>query len=471
MAFNFRLRAVLYFSPTIVRSFLAIFSLPLMTAYLSVEDYGFFALIVAVGNFFAVFPAIGSSVIIAKYFAPGDKVQRDAVITNVLFLSFVIGLLFCFIGYLSWLYLLTHFPSYEHRIPHYLIALSVTNIVFSGWIAFSSEVTTLENRSGTFAFINIFRDTTATISSILALYIWQMQVEALFVGYALAGALGGVLGLWSMKSYLLGNVQWSWIVRIFEETRLIFAQLFEQGATLLERSIVAGGLGIAQLGILNHSKMYESILLSMNTALSRTVWSQILEEVRTADQQNERSWFATQSIMLLGLMSGIFFCTVGYDVVGLLTHQKFNEAAYLAAFWSVFVSFRSTSFIPKAYLYTEGNTKVLSNVMFLGYGLYIVLLYILVDYIGIYAVLVSYMSMILMQKAVYFIPVIKRDKFVFQEYTIFISLILVILFYTISIWFADEFLDRLTFFIAFSVLSYLVLYRVVNRVFSKVFNL
>jgi O-antigen/teichoic acid export membrane protein len=470
MAFGYKIRVVLYALPSVVKAVAALSVLPLMTALLNAADYGFFALMVTIANVCAVLPAIGSSVVTTRYFAPDDHAQRSEIMSNMVVMSIAIGLAAGFVCWIAWHVPLYFYPERAAETPEALLILGCLTVVFNGWSVLSSEALTLDRRAGLFATVNILKDLSGSLASVAALYWLSAGANSLFYGFIVTGVAGGVLGVAAMRRYLSVRPTLAAFRKILEDSHIVFAQLFEHGASLVERSVIASGLGLTALGVYNHSRLYETTMMSGTKAISRTAWSRILEDVRRDRRESDPADLSTGFIAALCLLTGLGLGTVGYDIIGLLSHQKFNDASYFAAVWVALISIRITGFIPKAILYTHGQAKIFAIAIYAGQGVMLILLYLLIGKLGILAIVVALAANTVIQRIIVHVGAYRVQPFDFRDYSVIIGVLIVCAAAFISMAYSRNFADRTMILLGFLVFSSFLLLPIYRRIVRFVFH-
>jgi len=314
------------------------------------------------------------------------------------------------------------------------------------------------------------KDLSGSLASVAALYWLSAGPNSLFYGFIVTGVAGGLLGLAALRRYLRVRPTLAVFRKILEDSHIVFAQLFEHGASLAERSIIAGGLGLTALGIYNHSRLYESTMMAGTKAISRTAWSRILEEARGARRDTESADLSTGFIAALCLLTGLGLGTVGYDIIGLLSHQKFNDAAYFAAVWVALISIRVTGFIPKAILYTHGKAKVFALSIYLGQGIMLILLYLLIGELGILAIAVALAVNTIVQRVIVHVGAHRVQPFEFRDYSVVIGVLIVCAAAYIAMVYSRSFADRTLILLVFLAFSSFLLLPIYRRIFRFMFH-
>lgn len=434
---SIRSRVFAYTASSVFRIALTLISLPLVTKYLDPEDYGLFALTIAVSMVFAIMPTSGSSVAMVRGYFGASPEERRTFISSALLVANVVGLLAAGAYLLLWSQI-SHVLSPSAGAIGFVPLLCVgVSIVSAGWAVFASETLTLDGRATQFMAVSVVRDVVGVTVSLVALYAYGMGASALFLGHGAAAVADIVLGIIILRRYLGGGISLEGIRKIVGEFQFTLVQLVETGGRAIERILISKTLGLDVLGIINHSQSYETIAMAFVKSLVRSVWPENLAEARKPEADYTVAKFATDLISVFCLFAAIFLSTLGYDLVGLLTHNKFNDAAYFAAIWVVAISIRSTGLAPKAVIYSTGRVHLNSISMMIWSSTSLITIFLLIDPLGPSTVAIAALVSAFALKAAVYVGAKRYGQVPFQDVRAILCALLAVSVTVISLLWAD----------------------------------
>ncbi len=457
MATNGLKRWFLFFIPSVGRAVIALGTLPLITIHLSAKDFGAFVLFSILASFFQVFPQVGTSVFLVRRYHDASPSLKKEIASSMLVLSILVGLVAAALAIGGWL-ILPNIMSLDLITLHpILMGLAWITIASSGWLTIASEIATLEGRASNFASIILARDISAAIATVISIFGFGARGDALFIGFVVGGLNGTALALFVMRYNLTAQFRMAWAKEILKEASILGSQLFEQGIAMFERSLIASKVSLDFLGIYGHSKTYEGLMMAISKALVRTSWGDIVSGWRKKDPATiEASDLVTGGISTLCLFACTFFATVGYDVVGLLSNQKFNDAATMAALWSVLIASRMTGIIPKVIVLTAGVSHGYSAAVISGLVAFSVTLFALQDHLNAWTLALAMAANTIVYKLVLYKVASRLERFPFQDKITFVVLAIGFGITFIADSFAASFAERLAFFVFFSCMTAII---------------
>lgn len=443
-------RAVAYASSSLLKIMIAIVTLPLMTLYLDPEDYGLFAVAVAVSAVFAILPQLGSSVALAKGFHGAELLARCDRVTSMLFLSNVVGLTAAAVYVLLWGILAQLFIDPMIELGLVALICVAISVLSAGWAVVTAEVLTLDGRARSFALVSVLRDVTAAAVALIALYGFDAGYHALFFGHA-AGAIMDILcGMFLLRKFFIFRLSLDHIRDILFDLQLTVTQFIDVGGKAIERIIIAKKLGLDILGIVSHSQRYETIFMALVKSVSRSVWPENLNEAKQRNSDFRIARGATRLIATMCLFASIGLCTIGYDVIGLLSHDKFNVAAYFAAAWVGNVAITTTGFAPKAAAYVHGQVGLISFSLVVGRVASILALMLLITSTGPVAIVVAALLAAVSVKVVTYWGVARFRQIPFQDGRIVLAVITAYAAIVSSIYWGEDLQMRIVLFAGWS---------------------
>lgn len=353
-------RFALFLLPQFLQAGLSIVMVPVTTAVLNAEDFAAYALITGFTMLLGSFSGLGSTYMLAKNLQATDK-GGSALVATLLWLSLAVGVAAAAALLGGWM-LAAHFFAEAATVPMAAVALAAFGMVASVPWALAAEVTTLRRQAGVFAAATIAQTTIGAMVTIFVLYGLDGGMLALFAGTAAGQAATAVASFWPLRHDMMTRPERRWIGETFRlGLPLTGVGLLDGAATTLERTLLASNAGLQRLGVYYHSQIYLGFASMGSKSFMRVTWPTSLAEARAPDStfaQTGRAWSIWYRLVTL---AGIGFATLGDEVVGLLTNQKFNAAAPLAAIWMAVILLRLSGRPQQAVLFGMGGGKVVNR--------------------------------------------------------------------------------------------------------------
>lgn len=315
-----------YFFSSIGVPLLGLLTLPVYTTRLGPEQFGVFAL----GSSLAtVVSATAGSVSTLSLLAELNRYEGDErrhYVGSVLLLTVVGALVSC----------LAVFATYSAAAAAFNLKLlgdmatllAIAGALLGSLWAICVEIMTIEGRAKNYATTTIVQAIVNAVLVCVALFVFDDIDNALFwgfVGAGTAGVLGAMISL--SGSFAFGGLR-RWLpVAARGGAAAVLASLTENGKAAVERSYVGLMSGAHQLGLLAHGQYYKNASMVLINAVSRGLVPTSLREAEDP-QPNFRVtlqlWVPVQA-MVVAITLG--FALIGREVLGLLTHGKFVDAA------------------------------------------------------------------------------------------------------------------------------------------------
>ncbi|MEX2642219.1 MAG: lipopolysaccharide biosynthesis protein [Acetobacterales bacterium] len=380
---SFNRRVLLFSVPPLFQSAVSFALLPLMTLVLGPRDYGTFALVTAVTSFGTALSTLGAGYVLAQRWPTAAEDERRRLVTSLLLLSVVVALAFALLLPAAWQQAAAYWDV-AAEVPELGIRLGAATVAFAAPWILASEVLTLDGRATAFATVMVAQTLCSAAASLTALFVFDFGVLALFLG-ALAGAVAtGIGGILCLTGWLRPGFD----RQVAADTvklgvPLSVSNLLDIATQIAERTLLSAQVGLSALGIYSHSQSYLNIAQAGIKPVVRAAWPISLGEARDADSvfgRTARVW-RIGYLMLTG--AGLLFATFGRDIVGLLTHGKFVDAAPFAALWMALLLVRLSGRPQLATLFAYGRGYAISKVGIASNALALALLLLLVPRIGL----------------------------------------------------------------------------------------
>jgi len=422
-----------YMLPLVFR---AIFSLvvliPVTTFYLEPEDFGLFALI---GALILPIQALSSSasrwVLGGNTFKGMSENDYGELIFNLLLLEIAlrstIVLVYFFLG--------------EHILA---FAFGEVNELYLNLFHLALAASWLGSLWPTISFLMIIQKNAllyATFSTlqiginglVCVVGLWWLGwgVETLFVALILTNFLSLLFEIWFVKDQVRPRGSMTLVRNIGSYFfRSSPGGIIEMVNGLAERILITQHVSLAGLGLYSHSQQYLSIMKSATQAFTNVLTPRTLEVYSEGSDPREISallyfWFAFLSVLGVGI---VFFAD---ELIALLTHGKFTEAAPLLVVW-VFFSFSVSLGVPYAqYLIAFKRTKSLMVTQVLPSTMGLIALWPAINLFGYYGaaatiVIVSLVTQILRRWAALRFGMVSINDGIFLVSFAFLSAVWVI---------------------------------------------
>ena len=461
-------RTLTYASASIFRILITLITLPLMTNRLDAADYGVFALAGSVAAVFSIFPSIGSTVVMARTFHGKPVAERRLYMTSNLLLSTIIGIIAAVLYVTTWTIYAPYLSETKTDINLAGLVFVSVSIVSAPWAVLTSDALTLDGRARRFAVVSVCRDICGAIAALTALYGFNLGATSLFIGLCAAATMDILSGVMVLRPFLGLRASWQMIRMIGSEFHLTVVQLVETGTKALERILISRNIGLDTLGIISHSQTYETVSMAFVKSLSRSVWPENLNEAKDEHSDFAIAHAATDIISVVCLCGAIFVGTVGYDIIGLLTHGKFNYAAYFAAVWIANIALTTTGLAPKAVVVVVGRSYIMSAGILCSRVVSLMALFLLIGHLGEVAVVVTTVLAAATSKTVLFLGALRIRNIPFQDGRAIICAMTAFLITTVSVLWADTLQMRLGLFLVSGIVVVIINRRIVLRLLRQV---
>lgn len=321
-----------YFSAAVLTSAIGVVLLPVTTLKLGPADYGAFALGAAIS---AITSGLGSAITaytLATHLPRLDAPARRALISTALAASIGVALIAAVVTVAVVMLVLPGAVDLDSETRFGIVLLALAAAPGSAWTV-AAEVLTLSGRARPFAVVTVLQSFVSAAVVLSALFLADLGGFSLFLGAAaasltsFAGALAVLRGEASLPSHRWLRELWCGF------PAQASANLIEQCRPVVERFLVSAWLDLGALGIATHGQQYRTYLMFVVKSVSRAVWPTNLDEARDPSLrfvETRESWAVAQIAVLA---AGVVFATLGGEIIGLLTNNRFLDAQpYAVAF-------------------------------------------------------------------------------------------------------------------------------------------
>jgi O-antigen/teichoic acid export membrane protein len=300
---------------------------PIATLRLDAAHYGVFALVVSVASLGAALAALGAGYRLAEVFSTPHLAEHQQVVSAQLLASTVM-VVFCtglilgiwYVGRGRWPIL--------SSVPTVGIVLAAASTLGTVWWGVATEVLTLTRRARVFAAVSISQAILAALGLLIALFVFKWTDTALFIS-AFVGSMTVAAGsLIALRAHLTTRITRShWRSARAGANLLSLSTLTEAAYLAIERALLASWANLTHLGLYAHSQQYRTLVAMPIKAVARSSWPDSLVEARDGARVFRKTGLIWSAMHLIMAEAALGAGAVGREIIGLMTHGKFTEAA------------------------------------------------------------------------------------------------------------------------------------------------
>lgn len=333
---SFSARVLTYFSATVIQAAIAFLALPLTTAILDPSDYGVYALIISVVLFLSAATDCGANYLFSGHYATLDADGRRSLLTLALVTSLILSgvVLLLFISLWSWI---EQHAKVEDGVSSAILWTAALSIPVRAINSIANQYLAVADRSGTMAILIVIQSLTSFVVTIAALFLFNMHVLSLFLGNTTGLAIAALASLIFLKDSIAFSLsgRWLWdLLRVAPASMI--AGISESVRTAIENLLLSRFAGVSQVGYWSHSRMYHGFLMQATNAVAYVLWPVALREARDEGRFETvgRAW---GTVYLWLVLAGVLGALLGREIISLLTHGKFIEAAAWVPLWVAYL--------------------------------------------------------------------------------------------------------------------------------------
>jgi O-antigen/teichoic acid export membrane protein len=326
-----RRRFLLFLIPGVLQVGLGFVTLPFTTLILGPADFALFSLTASFSALAMSLSQLGSGFLVAQRFRHGSEEEQCRLVTTLTALVFSSSLAFAVL--LVAAFSIVH-DSWKITagITFSMVALIAVERIGASIHMLAASVSSFGNTPGYYSFVAIMKSIVAAGTTLAALFIFDLHVMSLFVGYA-AGGLVALAGSVAMLSrFFKARIDWSTVKdALYLGGWSTVAFLTVQARVSAERALLTQYTGLQDLGLYAHAQQYQSLVTLGARPIQSAVAPVSLDETSGKDQRFIRTG-RTSNVMFLGITAfGVALALFGRMIIGMLTHDKFSDAAPYAA--------------------------------------------------------------------------------------------------------------------------------------------
>mgnify|MGYP000002166832 CR=1 FL=1 len=379
--------------PFVIGSVLnVLFFLPVSTFYLSLSDFGVYALVLIIFSSIGSISSAGTrNVISGNYFEIPNK-DRYALIAGTLIVEFILQilvalLLFTFDEVLLRLIFNNEYKS-EYMIYYHIMILSY----FFG--AIRPSITFLASIREDPLFYNLIELSniiTRILLTVLFLSVFNYGLKSLFIGYFFSNLVSFILGIIYIKN-IKGRCQKfnsRYIKDALNALRIMswsnMSDVIYKASSIM---LVNAFSGLSSLGLYSHSLMYKNIFVQGGTVVGRVISPEAMKIISNNKEKKDLVRLMKFTGMIITIF-GVVLSFYAKDFVRLISNDVFTSAYVLIVPWLIMI-YPGLAWNKDVYsLYIAKDNRYISNINIFSNLLSILLMVFLGFLFGMYGVVVS----------------------------------------------------------------------------------
>lgn len=350
---------LLYLIPSIVQGGVGLALLPVTTHYLEPSDFGVYALMLALVMPVRAFAATGTSWVIGGHYFSSNEHERRALLFNVLAFELILRSSLILLYYIMAEPVL-HWLVQDYRTEYllYLHIVLAATLAGSLWPTISFLMTVRQN-ARLFALVSVMQIIINAIATIVLLEAFNCGVESLFMALLISACASAVFELVYVYRQVAFTIEGKWLREVVRTgLKATPGGMTEVVSNMIDRLAIQRWSGLGALGLYSHSQQYLAIFKMSTSALTNTLMADGLRIYAQGLNTTPITRLLSAWYGMLALV-GVSVALYSDNVIALLTHGKFTEAASLVQIWFLLV-FSVSQGIPYAtYLMAKRRSNVL----------------------------------------------------------------------------------------------------------------
>lgn len=357
-------RSFLWFLlPTLLQTLIGVgVMVPVTTYYLDPADLGTVAILTALAMLVTPLATTGDNWVLSTYWHATPEAGRKELLFNLLLANLGMKTLWVAVFWSLSPFLLPHLirdyrPEYEQYFGLVLLGLLAGTL----WGTLS-PLMVIERAPISHAINESVQWAAGAATTLVGLAVMKVGVLAMFLAPLAAGLASVVHGFHYAARRISWRPSWHWGKQIVRSGMpAIPFSLMDVVANSMDRFVIQRWLDLSTLGIYAHSQSYRGMFVTVTKAYSRTMTPTFLELFAGHPRQSQRQVEETVSLWYLCVAAGGILVTLfSADVIHLLTHGKFDQAAELVPIWFLLVCVHSMAIPYTQYLLTARRSVLLS---------------------------------------------------------------------------------------------------------------
>jgi O-antigen/teichoic acid export membrane protein len=427
-------RFAYFLSPGIVQAAIGVALLPLSTFILNPEDFGAFALVLAVTSFLSIFGTAGAGYILSEHHRVLASIQGARLVSTLVWMSLLVGSFLAVCLAFAWP-MGARYSAVLESIDQTSVYLAAVAMVLALPWSITVELLRIDGRAHWYAIVTIAQVFVSAATLLVCLYWFSLGLTSLFVSTVAGSFVMFVGAAGALRKILTPTVDLTWLGRIVSTARgTILGNLAESSYGLIERNVLSANQGLFSLGIYAHSQQYKAMASLPVSAIGNAAWPVALREAN-GDRAFPRTGAAWRVAHIALMLLGIVLATMGSHAIDLLTHGKFTTAYVLATLWVVYLIAQHTGKPQTATLYAHGKGAVYARIVTVSNVVGTAMLFLLIPALGVYGAFVAALTQQLVMRSIVHVAARRVATAPFQDYWAVIGACVVIT----TLWFRESF--------------------------------
>ena len=335
---------------------------PITTYYLDPADLGIFAILTTFAMPVTPLSSVGDSWVLSTHWHHASLSGRRELLFNLvaanIFLKMVWIAVFWMLAPLVLPELVREYrPEYRFYFGFALLGLLAGTL----WPTISSLMV-IERAPISHAVNESLQWLTAALTTVIGLAVIKLGVLAIFLSPIAGGLISAIHGLWYVAPKISVQPSLHWLREIVKSGMpAIPFSLMDVIANSVDRIVIQRWLDLSALGIYAHSQSYRGMFITVTKAYSRTMTPTFLELFAPGPTRSSGHVEETVSLWYFCVTAGGILITLfAPEVIHLLTHGKFDQAANLVPLWFLLVFAHSMGIPFTQYLLTARRSSLMS---------------------------------------------------------------------------------------------------------------
>ena len=336
--------------------------MPVTTYYLDPADIGVAAILTALAMPIVPLASTGDSWVLSTHWHRSSVAGRRDLLFNLLIANLSLKVFWVSVFWaISPILLPVLVREYRSEYQTYFGLALLGLLAGSSWITLSSLMV-IERAPASHATNESLQWVTGALTTLIGLSVGKLGVMALFLAPIAGGIVSTIHGCFYLRRKVSGRLRMHWLKEIAQTGMPAIAfSLMDVVANSVDRLVIQQWQNLSSLGIYAHSQTYRGIFVSGTKAYSRTMVPNFLDlfsknspSVAGFLERAVPAWYVC--ITAAGILVTLF----SQEVVHVLTHGKFDQAATLIPLWFLIVFAHSMGVPFTQYLLSVRRNVLLS---------------------------------------------------------------------------------------------------------------
>ena len=326
-----------YVSPSILRMAVSVFFLiPFTTYYLDPENFGVAAILNAIAALLVPLSSLADSWVLSAHFFKIDAAERKVLAFNLFLFGFLYRLAWCGAFFALQSMLPSVVRDYQPEYGGYFALVLCTLALSTVWSP-ASSILVMEKRGATYAAVETLTFLAYVAATVGGIKCLGMTTAALFLGPLAQAVVAMLATLWVFRRDLTLRISRFWVKEVFHlGVPLIVPSCLEVLTASADRYFVQRWVSLGGLGAYEHARGYQQVFMFGTNAFIKAL---VPEANRIFSEHSDcrslsRMLTLWHGLLGIGGMAVIFYSA---EMIGLLTHGKFIEAAPLVGVFYLLV--------------------------------------------------------------------------------------------------------------------------------------